>query len=89
MRASRLEPSRWGTSLGTWAGSRAKLGLASDESGHFYIGRSRGLPLAPGEGTAVVSLIGKSELLADTPILVAAREQAMIDTWLRLSQETA
>lgn len=68
---------------------KAKLGLASDESGHFYIGRSRGLPLAPGEGTAVVSLIGKSELLADTPILVAAREQAMIDTWLRLSQETA
>ena len=68
---------------------RTELSLAPDEICHFYIGRSgRGMSLAPTKGTVVVPLLGKSEKLADNPVLFAAREPAAIDTWLRLSQES-
>ena len=64
------------------------LGLASDEVCHVYVGRGgRGLSLPSPSGTVVVPLLSKSELLTDAPVLFAAREEAVVDQWLRLSQE--
>ena len=66
---------------------KAELGLASDETCHFYLGRSgQGMPVAPREGTVVVLLFRESEQLADAPVLVVAREEAVIDAWLRHPQ---
>jgi hypothetical protein len=62
---------------------RAEVGLASGGRCHFYIGRgSRALSSTYKPGTVVVPLLGKSERLADAPVLFAACEQAAVDEWL-------
>ena len=66
---------------------KAELGLASDETCHFYLGRSgRGMAFGPREGTVVVPLIRESAQPANAPVLVVAREETVIDAWLRHSQ---
>jgi len=68
---------------------KVELGLPPNGGGHFYIGRNgRGMSLTARKGTVVVPLLGKSEQLADAQVLFVAREQAVIDAWLRLSQES-
>ena len=66
---------------------KTQLGLASDETCHFYLGRSgQGRSFAPGDGTVVVRLCREAGPLAGLPVLVVAREAAAIDAWLRQSR---
>jgi hypothetical protein len=65
---------------------KSELRLLSHETCHFYIGRSGRRRLVPASGgTVVVPLLANSERLPDVPVLVAAREQSVIDAWIGLS----
>ena len=67
---------------------RTELGLASDESWHFYIGRGvGGGSAAPKRGAVVLSLLEGSHACAGTPVLVAAREREAVSEWLDVSAQ--